>query len=58
MGVVRHSRSKDNSMNQVEFIYMKIDAISSYEGSCQGRLSNTPREQSKHRWREAGREMA
>lgn len=31
---------------------MKTDAIIFYEGSCQGRLSNTPREQSKHRWRE------
>lgn len=38
-------------MSQVECISMKTDAISSYEGSCQGRLSNTSREQSKHRWR-------
>lgn len=48
--VVR-KQCKDNSMNQVEFISMKSDAISSYEGSCRGRLSNTPREQSKHIWR-------
>lgn len=50
--VVRYCGRDDNSINQAEFIYMKTDAISSYEGSCQGRLSNPPREQSKHRWRE------